>query len=161
MISKRLADLLVAQIESELTAHQNYQGISIYFRRQSLNRWGALYHAQSVEEASHARKIIDFLIDQDVEFDLPALPRAKTSFKSGLDAVKATLDSERRVSAQFQQMAKAAVDEADHTSLQFLQWFIEEQVEEERTAQALVDLVASGINLFQAEPLLDSIEGGE
>jgi bacterioferritin B len=161
MISKRLAELLVAQIESELTAHQNYQGISIYFRRQSLNRWGSLYHDQSVEEASHARKIIDFLIDQDVEFDLPPLPRAKTSFKSGLDAVKATLESERRVSAQFQLMAKAAVEEGDHTSLQFLQWFIEEQVEEERTAQALVDLVASGINLFQAEPLLAAIEGGE
>ena len=54
-------------------------------------------------------------------------------------------------------MAKAALEEGDHTSFQFLQWFLEEQIEEERTAQALVDLVASGINLFQAEPLLDAI----
>ena len=72
--------------------------------------------------------------------------------------MKATLASEKRVTAEFQAMATAAVEESDHTALQFLQWFIEEQVEEERTAQGLVDLVASGINLFQAEPLLDSFE---
>ena len=158
MISSRLADLLVAQVESELTAHQNYQAIAIYFQRQSLNRWGKLFHDQAVEEATHARKIIDYLIDQEVDFDLPGLKPAKTSFKSPADAVTATLDNERRVSAQFQAMAKAAIEEGDHTTFQFLQWFVEEQVEEERKAQGLVDLVASGINIFQAEALLDSFE---
>lgn len=158
MITKRLAEMLEAQIESELSAHQTYQGISIYFQRQSLARWGKLFHDQAIEEATHARKIIDFLIDQDVEFDLPALPRSTTTFASALDAVKATLANERRVTAQFHAMAMAAIEESDHTAFQFLQWFIDEQVEEERTAQGLVDLVASGINLFQAQPLLDSLE---
>ncbi len=158
MLTKRLADMLVDQIESELTAHQNYQAIAIYFQRQSLNRWGKLFHDQAIEEATHARKVIDFLIDQNIDFDLPALPRSKTSFKSGLDAVKLTLESEQRVTGRFEAMAKAAVEEADHTALQFLQWFIDEQVEEERKAQSLVDLVASGINLFQAQPLLDAFE---
>jgi bacterioferritin B len=158
MISKRLEQLLVAQIGSELNAHQNYQAIAIYFQRQSLSRWGKLFHDQAVEEATHARKIIDFLIDQGVDFDLPALNASKTSFKSAADAAKATLDNEVRVTAQFQAMAKAAIEEGDHTAFQFLQWFVEEQVEEERKAQGLVDLVASGINLFQAEALLDSFE---
>src|SRR5262245_35044708 len=157
MISKRLADMLTAQIASELSAHMIYQAVSIYFRRQSLQRWGKLFFDQGVEEAVHANKIIDFLVDQDVAFELPKLPGAKTEFKSPLDAVRTTLANEQKVSGQFQAMAKAALDEGDHTSYQFLNWFIEEQVEEERTAQALVDLVASGINLFQAEPLLDSI----
>ena len=158
MSTSRLAEMLEAQIESELSAHQTYFGISIYFQRQSLARWGKLYHDQAVEEATHARKIIDFLIDQDVEFDLPALPRSTTTFASAIDAVKVTLESERLVTAQFHAMAKAAIEESDHTAFQFLQWFIDEQVEEERTAQGLVDLVESGINLFQAEPLLDSFE---
>jgi ferritin len=158
MISKRLDELLVAQIASELNAHQNYQAIAIYFQRQSLSRWGKLFHDQAIEEASHARKIIDFLIDQGVAFDLPALNACKTNFKSAADAAKATLDNERRVSTQFQAMATAALEDGDHTSFQFLQWFLEEQVEEERKAQGLVDLVASGINLFQAEALLDSFE---
>ena len=157
MISKRLAEMLTAQIAAELSAHMIYQAVSIYFRRQSLTRWGKLYFDQSVEEAAHANKIIEFLVDQDVVFELPKLPGAKTEFKSPLDAVRTTLANEQKVSSQFHAMAKAALDEGDHTAYQFLQWFIEEQVEEERTAQALVDLVASGINLFQAEPLLDSI----
>jgi bacterioferritin B len=158
MISKRLAELLVAQIQSELTAHQNYQAIAIYFQRQSLNRWGKLFHDQAIEEATHARKIIDFLIDQEIDFDLPALPKSTTKFKSALDAVKASRDSERRVSAQFQAMATSAAEDKDHTSLQFLQWFIEEQVEEEAKVQSIVDLIESGINLFQAEALLDRFE---
>jgi bacterioferritin B len=161
MISKRLADLLTVQIASELSAHMIYQAVSIYFRRQSLQGWGKLYFDQSVEEATHANKIIDFLIDQDVAFELPKLPGAKTEFKSALDAVRTTLSNEQKVTGQFQAMAKAALDEGDHTSYQFLQWFLDEQVEEERTAQALVDLVASGINLFQAEPLLGGIAGGD
>jgi ferritin len=72
--------------------------------------------------------------------------------------MQTTLDSERKVTAQFEALAKAAVEEQDATSFQFVQWFIEEQVEEERKAQALVDLVGSGINLFQAEALLDRYE---
>ena len=158
MITKRLADMLTAQVASELSAHMIYQAVSIYFRRQSLQRWGKLYFDQGVEEATHANKIMDFLIDQDVSFELPKLPGAKTEFKTPLDAVRTTLSNEQKVTGQFQAMAKAALEEGDHTAYQFLQWFIEEQVEEERTAQALVDLVASGINLFQAEPLLESYE---
>ena len=55
-------------------------------------------------------------------------------------------------------MAQAASEANDATGLQFLQWFIEEQVEEETKMEKLADLVASGINLFQAEPLLDAFE---
>jgi ferritin len=158
MISKRLAKLLIEQVGHELGAHQKYLGISVYFERQSLDGFGKLFRGQSVEEAKHAQKIIDFLVDNDVDFVLPALKSAPTSFKSASDAMQTTLDNERTVTAQFEAMAKAATEEEDATSFQFLQWFLEEQVEEERKAQALVDLVASGINLFQAEALLDRYE---
>ena len=161
MISKRLAEMLTAQIASELSAHMVYQAVSIYFRRQSLQRWAKLYFDQGVEEAGHANKIIDFLVDEDVKFDLPKLAGVPTAFKSPLDAVKLTLANEQKVSGQFRAMATAALEESDHTAHQFLLWFIDEQVEEERTAQALVDLIASGINLFQAEPLLEGIVGGD
>ena len=158
MISKRLAQLLVEQVGSEFGAHQKYLGIAVYFERQSLDRFGKLFRAQSVEEARHGQKIIDFLVDHDVEFSLPALKAAATTYGSALEAMQATLASEQAVTAAFEAMATAAIAEKDHTAFQFLQWFIEEQVEEERKAQALVDLVASGINLFQAEVLLDAFE---
>jgi ferritin len=159
MISKRLAELLTAQIASELSAHMLYSAISIWFRRQSLNRWGKVFYDQAVEEAVHANKIIDFLVDKDIAFDLPKLNGSTTAFKSALDACQAALASEQKVTNQFHAMAKAAQEEDDPTAHQFVQWFIEEQIEEERTAQALVDLVSSGINLFQAEPLLAALVG--
>lgn len=158
MISDRLSKLLVEQIGHELRAHQLYMAISEYFERQSLTRWAKLFHDQSVEEAGHATKIMDFLTDNSVSFDLPALKAASTRYGSAAVAVQTALDSERAVSRHFQEMSSAALAENDHTAHQFLQWFVEEQVEEERKAQALLDLVNSGINLFQAEPLLDQFE---
>ncbi len=157
MINKDVATQLVDQIGWELGAHQTYMGVSIYFERQSLNRWAKLFRDQAVEEAQHAAKIMGFLVDNDVEFDLPALKGATTSYESALAATQATLDAEQKVSERFRAMAATALSNGDHTSYEFLSWFIDEQVEEERMAQGLIDLVSSGINLFQAQLLLDDL----
>lgn len=156
MISDRLSSLLVEQIGIELTAHQTYMGISIHFERQSLKRWAGVFRAQAIEEAGHAEKIMAFLIDNEVAFDLPALHGATAHYTTATEALEEALASEIRVSGRFDAMAAAARAEDDNRSFQFLQWFIDEQVEEERTIRSLLDLVNSGINLFQAEPLLES-----
>ena len=158
MISDRLSKLLIEQIGHELRAHQLYMAIATYFERQSLSRWAKLFHDQSVEEAGHATKIMDFLTDNNVSFDLPALKAASTRYGSAAAAVQTALDSERAVSRQFQEMSSTALAENDHTAHQFMGWFVAEQVEEERKAQALLDLINSGINLFQAEDELDRFE---
>jgi ferritin len=156
MISDRVRDLLIEQVGHELSAHQAYFGISLYFDGQSLKKWAQLFHDQSVEEAQHATKIIAFLVDNEVAFDLPAIGAGTTRYASATAAVQTALDSEIRVTAQFDALAKAAQEAADYRSLQFLQWFIEEQVEEERTMRGLLDLIDSGINLFVAEQVLDA-----
>ncbi|MCG9894506.1 MAG: ferritin [Fimbriimonadaceae bacterium] len=158
MISAKLAEMLTKQIGSELTAHQQYMAISLWFHRQSLDRWAALFRSQSLEEAQHASKIMQFLLDVDVEFDLPAIAPASTRFENAMAAVEAAQRSEARVSGEFKAMAQAAIAEGDTTAFQFLQWFIAEQVEEESKMSKIKDLVASGINLFQAEALLDSFD---
>jgi len=156
MIDSDLRKLLIAQIGSELAAHQLYMGISIYFDRQSLKRWGRFFRDQAVEEAQHAQKIMDFLTDNEIEFDLPALKATSTRYDSALAAAKRALKSERDVAGQFDRMAAVAASAGDHRGHQFLQWFIEEQVEEEAKLQSIIDLIDSGINLFQAEPLLEA-----
>ena len=158
MLSADLKKLLIAQIGNELAAHQLYLAIAIWFERQSLDRWGKLFRNQSVEEAQHAQKIIDFLIDNEIEFDLPALKSTSTRFGSAGAAAKRALESERTVAEQFDRAASAAIKAADHRGFEFLQWFIAEQVEEEAKLQRIVDLIDSGINLFQAEAQLDAYE---
>jgi ferritin len=155
MISDRVRDLLIEQVGHELSAHQAYYGISLYFEGQSLKKWARLFHGQSVEEAQHATKIITFLVDNEVSFDLPAVGAGITRYASARAALQAALESEIRVTGQFNALAEAAQAAADHRSLAFLQWFIEEQVEEERTMRELLVLIDSGINLFAAEQLLE------
>jgi ferritin len=159
MISEKATKLLVTQVAHELGAHQTYMGISLHFERQSLKGWARFFHDQAAEEAGHAAKIIAFLIDNEVAFGLPSVSGAPTTYASARAAVETALASEVKVTAQFEALASAARDASDHRTLQFLQWFIEEQVEEERTARTLLDLIDSGINLFQAEALLEGIGG--
>jgi ferritin len=155
VISAQLAKLLVEQVGHELGAHQAYLGISLYFERLSLDRWARLFRAQSIEEAEHASKIMAFLVDNEVAFDLPPIGGAPTQYESASVAIRTGLNSELRVTDQFNAMAGAAQAAADHRTFQFLGWFIDEQVEEERTMRRLLDLVESGINLFQAQAQLD------
>jgi len=157
MIADQPKKLLVAQIASELTAHQTYMGISLHFTRASLNGWAKFFYQQAVEEAEHGWKIINFLIDNEVEFALPQVGGAPTTYATARDAVLAAQASERKVTGQFENLANAAREAKDNRTLQFLQWFIEEQVEEERMTTSLLDLIDSGINLFDAQQHLDGL----
>ncbi len=158
MISDKLRDFFIEQVGQELTAHGDYMGISLYFQQQSLLRWGRFFRDQAIEEAQHATKIMDFLVDHEIQFDLPPLPGATSQFESALAAAQAGLEWERAVTERFREASQLAAAEGDATSHQFLQWFIEEQVEEEAKMLHVIDLISSGINLFQAEPLLDSLD---
>ncbi|MCW5946546.1 MAG: ferritin [Fimbriimonadales bacterium] len=158
MISKQLAKMLNEQIGHELQASQQYLAISIYFHMKQLDGWGAFFRRQAAEERFHAMKILDFLISVDSRPIVPSVEGVSSDFKSDLDPVKASLDWERQVTKQIHDMADQAFKDKDHTSLQFLQWFISEQIEEENLMEKLVALVKSGINMFQAEPLLPTPE---
>jgi len=159
MISEPVTKLLVAQVAHELDAHQTYMGIALHFERESLRGWAKLFHDQATEEAGHAAKIMAFLLENGVAFSLPRVGGAPTTYATARAAVETALASEQRVTGQFNALAQAARDAGDHRSFQFLGWFIEEQVEEERTMGALLDLIDSGVNLFQAEGLLEGVVG--
>ena len=85
-------------------------------------------------------------------------PSASASYGSALDVVKAALKQEQQVSGQFQAMAKAAIEESDFTSFQFLQWFIEEQVEEEAKMEKYIALLSSEKDEFRAEMIVSELE---
>lgn len=156
MISSKLAQKLKEQIGHELGAHQQYLAIGTYFARQNLDKWSALFYQQAAEEKEHAMKIVQFLTDTGEVAHFPAIAAASTAFKSATDAVSQALKWERTVTEQFQTMAKIALSEGDFVGFQFLQWFLEEQVEEVSSMEKYLALVESGINLFQAEALLEA-----
>lgn len=154
MISERLYQALNAQIGHELSASHQYLAVATYFGLQSLTGWEQLFDAQSDEERGHARKIIKFLQEVGREPKYDAISAAQGNYSSAVEALEQCLSWEQLVSKQFQDMAKLAIEEGDFTGFQFLQWFIEEQVEEESKMQMLIDIVRSGVNLFEAQALL-------
>jgi len=163
MISKKLKKMLNEQVGHELAAHHSYLGMAAYFGLKNLDKWADIFHKQSLEERGHALKIVQFLVDVDAQEEIPALAAASVTYKSALDVVKAALANEQKVTAQFQAMAKAAIAESDFTSFQFLQWFIEEQVEEEATMEKYIALLSSEKDEFRAEMIVAELEdhGGE
>ena len=163
MLNDALAKALNQQIASEFSASNHYLAIATYFAKQSLDEWADFFFRQSDEERMHGMKILTYLIDNDAEVHLPAVSEARVEFTDALDAVSSALKSEQNVTEQFNNMAFIASEQKDFRGLQFLQWFINEQVEEEALMGKLVDLVKSGINLFQAQqylPVVDAEAGG-
>lgn len=160
MLTKQLAGALNKQIASEFSASNHYLAIATYFANRSLDGWAAFFFAQSDEERMHGMKILNYLIDNSAHVSLPAVAEASADYADALTAVTSALESERKVSKQFADMAALATKHSDFRGLQFLQWFIEEQVEEEATMEKLVDLVESGINLFQAQQYLPQVHAG-
>lgn len=160
MLTKPLAQALNEQIASEFSASNHYLAIATYFALRSLDEWAGFFFRQSEEERTHGMKILTYLIDNAAEVTLPAVAEARTDFADALTAVSSALESERKVTRQFNDMAAIATDHKDYRGLQFLQWFINEQVEEEATMGKLVDLLKSGINLFQAQQYLPVVQAG-
>ena len=157
MLTEALAQALNNQIAFEFSASNHYLAIATYFAKQSLDEWAAFFFRQSEEERMHGLKILTYLIDNDAEVHLPAVGEARTDFDDALTAVRSALESERKVTGQFNEMAAIATENKDYRGSQFLQWFINEQVEEEATMGKLMDLVKSGINLFQAQQYIPQV----
>jgi ferritin len=154
MLSPALTQALQTQIGYEFGASQTYLGMAAYFHAQNLEKWAAFFERQSSEEREHALKIFHFLLETGSPAKLPALPEAPVQYASALEVVKLALQQEQRVTKAFQDMSATALRDGDFTGFGFLQWFLEEQVEEEATFERLIALIESGINLFLAETML-------
>lgn len=158
MISRKMRDLLEQQIGIELGASQTYMGMAIYFGLQNLDKWAKIFFEQSTEERGHARRIIDFLVDVDEQFVLPQIAVGETKYQSAIDVVQTSLDNEKKVTENFRHMAEVSLAEKDYTSFQFLQWFIQEQVEEEDTMDRYLSVLKSEKDPFKAELIIDELK---
>ncbi|MFY7066770.1 ferritin [Nocardiopsis changdeensis] len=144
--------LLVDQVRHEFTASHQYVALAAWFDTHDLPQLARVFYEQSLEERDHAMMLVRYLIDRDVDFALQGVDGIETEFAAPRDLVALALRQEREVSDQFQRLAKVARDEDDYTGEQFLQWFIQEQVEEIAKMSTLLNVVdRSNGNLFDVE----------
>lgn len=139
MLSKPMQDALNQQINAEISSAYLYLAMSAYCA--ASNRPGSAHwmRVQWQEELGHALKLFEHINDRGGRAVLKAVPQPPTEFKSLLDVFKQVLDHEKEVSAMIHRLYETAVKENDYPAQVMLQWFITEQVEEEKTATEVVE----------------------
>lgn len=162
IISQPVADLINDQLISEFAASQQYIAIAVYFDEQGLPELAQFFYRQSMEEREHAMKFIKFLLDTGCHPVIPPLPEFRNDFSSAADAVDFALKQEMKVTEQINVMMKTANENNDFTSAQFLQWFVDEQVEEVSSMEQLLQTINhSGNMLLLVEDYVRRLPAGE
>ena len=138
MLSQNMNEVLNLQIQDEFQASYLYLAISAYCEEQNLPGFAAWLRAQSEEERTHALRLFDFLLRREGHIELREIGQPPSGFGSPLEMFEAVLEHEKKVTKRIDKAYKAALEERDNATAVELQWFITEQVEEEKTAGDIV-----------------------
>ncbi len=139
MLSPALQVAMNEQVGNEMYAANQYLAMSAYFEDLSLPGFAQWMRMQAEEEREHAMKFYDFIHDRAGQVRLQGIGQPVVEFASPLDVFQKALEHEQRVSGQINAIYALAVRENDFASQAFLNWFVTEQVEEEKNAHQLID----------------------
>ncbi|HLO90674.1 MAG TPA: ferritin [Lentimicrobium sp.] len=142
MISKRVEDAINKQIKNEEHSARIYMAMASWCETKGYRGVAAFLYKQSDEERMHQLKFIKFLNDRGGYAQLQALDAPNPSFQSVLEIFQAVLKHEEMVTAAINEIYAITNEEKDYTTGNFLQWFINEQIEEESTAHAILDKIS-------------------
>lgn len=135
----KVRDALNTQVQRELQAAYFYLSLSNWYEEEALPGFSSWMRSQAAEEYEHAMRIVDHLQERDARVEYGALEAPTVTFGSPRDALKAALEHERKVTGHIHDLYDLAVTEGDHAARVMLEWFVEEQVEEEHTFTALLE----------------------
>lgn len=145
MASEKLIKELNNQYNFEIASAYIYLGMAAYCKAQNMNGFAHFFSEQAKEEYGHAMKFYEFLYDIDARANLQAIPEPKNEYASLLEAFEEALNHEKLVTSRIYALMDSAKSENDYASIEFLQWFVKEQVEEENTFRDII-AVLKGID---------------
>jgi ferritin len=138
MLSQKVQDALNDQTNCELTSSYAYLAMSAYCERQNFRGSAHWLMVQSQEEYQHAMKLYNFMLARNCKVVLTAIPAPRVEFDSIPDVFERVLEQETDVTRRIESLYELAFNERAFAELVELQWFISEQVEEERTAREII-----------------------
>ncbi len=139
MISNKIQDALNAQINAELWSAYLYLSMGMHFEAEGRPGIANWFKVQFKEEQAHAEIFMNYLNQRGGKVELKAIDAVPTTWDSPLDAFKATLEHEQKVTALINAIYALAEQENDYATRDRLNWFVTEQVEEEDNARQLID----------------------
>ena len=156
MLDKKVVALLNQQINKEFYSAYLYLDFSNYYYDQELNGFGNWYRIQAQEERDHAMLFLQYLQNNGEKIELDAIAKPAVELKDNKQVLEEGLKHERYVTSLIHAIYEAAYDVRDFRTMQFLEWFVKEQGEEETNADSLV----KKYELYGADPrslyMLDS-----
>ena len=157
MISDKMSEALNEQVGHEFGAYLQYLSIASYFESESLPELAGFFFAQAEDERSHAMKFVKYINDAGANLTIPAIPAPRHQYESAEVAVRLSLDWEKTVTRQINSIMDLAMQEKDYLSRGFLDWFVDEQMEEISTMESLLKTVQrAGDNLLLVEGYLQN-----
>jgi ferritin len=164
MFSKSIQDAINDQINLELSSAYIYLAMSAHFEGENLGGFANWMRVQYREETDHAMKFYKHVFDRGGKVVLKAIPQPTAKFKSPLDVFNIVLEHEKKVTASINRLFELALKEKDYASQNFLQWFIKEQVEEEKNATDIINMLEmignTPISLIMADRQLGARKAG-
>jgi ferritin len=160
LISRELASAFNEQIGHEFGASMQYVSIAAHFQQRNLQMLAKLFFEQADEEKQHAMKFVKYLLDTKGELKIPAIPAPSSTFASAEAAVQAALKWEQEVTRQITGLMDLAMKQNDYLAQSFLQWFIDEQLEEVVKMDQLLSIIQQSgeRNLLMVEAYLVHIQ---
>lgn len=153
LISSKVHAKLNEQITHEFYAAHAYLAMACVLNDMGLRIMAAWFEHHAMEERSHGMKIVKFLNEVGGKVSLDEIPKPKADYNSVEDILKAALDHEMEVTRLINEIVDVAEKDRDYASRSFLNWFVDEQVEEVAVVTEVLDLVklSAGKNLLQVE----------
>jgi len=139
MISEAMQDAINEQIKHEFYSAYMYLSIAAFFEAKNLPGFAKWLRVQFQEEQAHALKFYDYLIERNGRVQLGALPQPPVEWDGNLEAFQAVLEHEQKVTGLIYKLYEIALKQKDYAAQIMLQWFINEQVEEEKNASDIIE----------------------
>jgi len=141
MLNKEMERALNAQVNAEMYSAYLYLSMSAYFQSKSLGGFASWMRVQAQEEMVHAMKIYDFINERGGRVILELIEAPPTEWDSPLATMEAVYEHEQKVTGLINELVELALEKHDHATNIFLQWFVSEQVEEEDSANDVVEKI--------------------
>jgi len=158
LTSQKVIDAINEQIGYEFTASLQYYAIAAHFAAEALSQLSQHFFRQAEEEKGHALRFIKYVVDAGGRVVIPAINAPESKFKTARDAVKLSLEQEIHVTNQINGLVELARNANDYITINFLQWFLTEQLEEVSSMDHLLKIIErAGDDLLQADEYLSRV----
>lgn len=149
MLSKKVEDILNVQVDKEGYSSHLYLAMASWAETQGLSGISEWLYAQAEEERIHMLKLVRYINERDGKARIAALKEPPAEFGTVKEMFDQVLEHEKFVTASINEIVKVCIDENDHTTHNWIQWFVTEQIEEEASAKAIIDkLKLAGNQLY-------------